>query len=74
VNPQRLEQEVQLDAVQEEQSLADEAWTEPSELPKLHAEISLFTFGFEQSGQTISWPGRITNFSNFRSHSLQKYS
>jgi hypothetical protein len=30
-------------AVQEEQLLVEAGWTDPSELPKLHDEISFFT-------------------------------
>ncbi len=70
-----LLQELQLVEVQEEQLLWDTAGcTEPSELPKLHADMSRFTFALEQSGQLISWFWRMTSFSNFRPQSLQAYS
>lgn len=72
--PPPLLQEEQLVAVQEEQLLWEAGCTDPSELPKLQAEIRRFTSAPEQPGQTICWACLMTSFSNFTPQSLQRYS
>jgi hypothetical protein len=67
-------QDEQLVAVHEEQLLSEDAWTDPSELPKLQTEISFRTESPEQPGQTIPCPCLSTSFSNLRPQSLQENS
>jgi len=71
---QWLLQELQLVAEQPLQLLSEAERTEPSELPKLQAEISLWTSLPRQCGHWIVVSLLRTSFSNFRSHELQRYS
>jgi len=65
---------VQLGAEQESQLDPEAELTDPSALPKLHADISRLTPSVLHCGQFISCPFLNTSFSNLLSQELHRYS